>query len=285
MIYVFHHNDIDGHASAVQVKAAFPAKEIRFISCDYTFSLADYAGEICPNDQVFIVDYSFKESTFNELKALMNATENLVWIDHHLCSLELVERHPELVFVAGMLDTRVSGAALTYWFFHKDMPRLPMWIQLVSDYDTWTKEYASTDAFQHGLMASDWSVDSEIWALLSDPVVLQNTIKKGEIILDYIRADYKRHLKEYGFVTDFLGHKCLAINTRIASSMIFDGFRDEYEVYVRFQFTGKCWKYSVYTNGQVNASALASVFGGGGHKCAAGFTTNQLIECFINKND
>lgn len=285
MIYVFHHNDIDGHASAAQVKAAFPKNEIRFISCNYTFSLADYANSINPEDQVFIVDYSFKESTFNELKALMDATDNLVWIDHHLCSLELTERHPELVFVAGMIDTSMSGAALAYRFFHKDTKLLPLWVRLVSDYDTWTKEYEVTDAFQYGLQNSDWSVESEIWTLLDDPGVLKNTIMKGKIILDFIRADYARHLKDYGFTANFMGHKCLAINTRLASSMIFDGCRDEYEIYVRFQFTGKCWKYSIYSNGKVNVSALASVFGGGGHRCAAGFSTDTLIDCFNCNKD
>lgn len=62
--------------------------------------------------------------------------------------------------------------------------------------------------------------------------------------------------------------------------MIFNDYRDKYPVCVMYQFTGECWKYSVYTNGQLDASALASVFGGGGHKGAAGFITDSLLDCF-----
>lgn len=280
MIYVFHHNDIDGHASAYLVKAAFPVSIIRFIRCDYTFPLSIYASEIEPEDQVFIVDYSFTESTVAELKALMGTTDNLVWIDHHKISIELVEKYPELVSVAGILDVRMSAAALTYQYFHENMIRLPEWIKLVSDYDTWQKKYTATDSFQYGLLASDWSVDSDLWSVLSDSMVLASIISKGEVIMNFVRGNDDNNLKQYGFETEFCGHKCLAINSRCQSSMIFDNYRNKYPVCVMYQFTGKCWKYSVYTDSHLDASALASVYGGGGHKGAAGFVSDTLLDCF-----
>ena len=105
MIYVFHHNDIDGHASAALVRLAHTGKEFSFVECDYSFSLIPFIQEIQQDDMVYVVDYSFKENTLHELKALMHATDNLVWIDHHVCSVQLVEQHLELVSVKGVLDT------------------------------------------------------------------------------------------------------------------------------------------------------------------------------------
>ena len=50
-----------------------------------------------------------------------------------------------------------------------------------------------------------------------------------------------------------------------------------------FEFTGRCWKYSLYTNGRLNASQIASIYGGGGHAGAAGFTTDTLLPCFTKE--
>ena len=163
MIYVFHHNDIDGHASAALVRLAHTGKEFSFVECDYSFSLIPFIQEIQQDDMVYVVDYSFKENTLHELKALMHATDNLVWIDHHVCSVQLVEQHLELVSVKGVLDMRYSAAALVYTWFHKGAARIPYWIQLVSDYDTWAKQLVDTDAFNYGMLASDWSVESDLW--------------------------------------------------------------------------------------------------------------------------
>ena len=231
MIYVFHHNDIDGHASAALVRLAHTGKEFSFVECDYSFSLIPFIQEIQQDDMVYVVDYSFKENTLHELKALMHATDNLVWIDHHVCSVQLVEQHLELVSVKGVLDMRYSAAALVYTWFHKGAARIPYWIQLVSDYDTWAKQLVDTDAFNYGMLASDWSVESDLWESLTDDVTM-NIVRKGESVLEYIKQRSKSHLKSYGFVTEFAGYKCLAVNSRYESSMIFDSVRNQYPVCV-----------------------------------------------------
>ena len=200
MIYVFHHNDIDGHASAALVRLAHTGKEFSFVECDYSFSLIPFIQEIQQDDMVYVVDYSFKENTLHELKALMHATDNLVWIDHHVCSVQLVEQHLELVSVKGVLDMRYSAAALVYTWFHKGAARIPYWIQLVSDYDTWAKQLVDTDAFNYGMLASDWSVESDLWESLTDDVTM-NIVRKGESVLEYIKQRSKSHLKSYGSVS------------------------------------------------------------------------------------
>ena len=56
MIYVFHHNDIDGHASAALVRLAHTGKEFSFVECDYSFSLIPFIQEIQQDDMVYVVD-------------------------------------------------------------------------------------------------------------------------------------------------------------------------------------------------------------------------------------
>ena len=45
-------------------------KEFSFVECDYSFSLIPFIQEIQQDDMVYVVDYSFKENTLHELKAL-----------------------------------------------------------------------------------------------------------------------------------------------------------------------------------------------------------------------
>ena len=40
---------------------------------------------------------------------------------------------------------------------------------------------------------------------------------------------------------------------------------------IPFRFDGKEWSYSLYTTKDIDCSALAKKYGGGGHKKAAGF--------------
>lgn len=282
MIYVFHHNDIDGVASAYLVKAANPGKNIMFVSCNYTFPLNPDAYHISAADTVYIVDYSFKEVTLSELNALRSACNNVIWIDHHYCSLALTEEYPELKSISGIVSSEHSAAVLTWLWFNPDQDMIPRWLQLVSDYDTWKKELEDTDAFNFGLLSMDWDIHSDVWPSLYKDDFLYTVIIKGQAVLDYIRIANKKHLEEYGFITEFCGHECLAVNSRYQYSMIFEGVRDK--VCVMFQYTGSCWKYSVFSDGKVNASELAAQYGGGGHHGAAGFTTKELLPCFCKSD-
>lgn len=75
---------------------------------------------------------------------------------------------------------------MVYTWFHKGAARIPYWIQLVSDYDTWAKQLVDTDAFNYGMLASDWSVESDLWESLTDDVTM-NIVRKGECVLEYIK--------------------------------------------------------------------------------------------------
>ena len=62
MVHIFHHTDFDGHAAAHLVKNLSLQMGLanRLIPVQYNTSLLDELPQIHPDDQVFVVDYSFK---------------------------------------------------------------------------------------------------------------------------------------------------------------------------------------------------------------------------------
>ena len=285
MVHIFHHTDFDGHAAAHLVKnlSLQMGLAYRLIPVQYNTSLLDELPQIHPDDQVFVVDYSFKENTIDELRGLLERVgkERFCWIDHHASSVELVKAHPELSDIKGVVDASASGAALTYMYLHHcSFEDIPFYLKLISDYDTWTKKLVFSDPFDCGLAMEDWSVESEVWDQLNDIAFVNQIVENGSIISRYKMMNNERRLQRWGFITEFCGYPCLAINIK-ETSEIFGKHRDEFPVCVIFQTNGKGWFYTVYTDGKsVMASEIAARFGGGGHPGAAGFYTPELLPEF-----
>ena len=51
---------------------------------------------------------------------------------------------------------------------------------------------------------------------------------------------------------------------------------EEYDMFIGFSYNGKSWNYSLRST-KVDCSQIAMKYGGGGHKGASGFSTDELI--------
>ena len=282
---VFHHNDIDGHASAAIIRLKYGSTTpIQFIECDYTFPLSSYVETISSGEQVFIVDYSFKSSTLGELLAICERAgiQNVTWIDHHQTSLKLQDEFSQLRDMQGIRKEGISGAALTWMYLYKkEFSEIPLILQHISDYDCYIKSMPQTDAVYHGILADDWSYDSSFWQIsFSDDEIITFLYQNGSTVLNYLRKDNRLTLKKWSFETEFLGYKCLAINRKV-NSEVFGEDLSQYPLYCIFQFNGTLWRYTIYSK-QLDCTLLAAKYGGGGHKGASGFSHPDCL--FLNSN-
>ena len=270
---IFHHNDIDGHAAAAVIRHLYPNPSSQYIECNYAFSLMPYIETIALGEQVFVVDYSFTPATLHELQAMyQRAGKWPVWIDHHDSSLALQNQYPKLKDIPGIRKKDISGAALTWMHFYGvSFPQIPLALQHISDYDCWLKTMPGTNTIYHGILAGDWNYDSTLWTKLFTNDALVPTLQnQGQVILNYLRKDNQITCDKWAFETLFQGHRCLAINRKV-NSEVFGSDLSRYPLYCIFQFDGKIWRYSIYSQ-TLDCSQLASTFGGGGHKGAAGFS-------------
>lgn len=176
-IFCFHHNDMDGYASASVVYHKESLLGNGMISKDFCelnhnkkkdneklLSCKDYR-------RVYVVDYSFSDEQADVLKELCESNNEVIWIDHHISSSEFINNNPEIknidnldyCFVMGY-----SGAALcwymlmipeelynfdrdSYDFYNEKYSKYyPEHIKLVSDYDTFTLRYDNSESFRYG---------------------------------------------------------------------------------------------------------------------------------------
>lgn len=287
-MFVFHHRDIDGYASAAVVRQAFPEERINYVPCDYSFPLDSHLPEIQRDEKVVIVDYSFKDNTVVELENIICHVgfSNVTWIDHHVSSVRLVAERPDLGLLPGIRNDKCSGAVLTYMHYHGERREeaCPLFLRLISDYDTWTKLMPESDDFNRGLFMEEMDPTSPLWDELYDMKRVELVIRNGNTVNRYLDMYYRHRRKKWMFVTEFEGYRTAAINQK-ESSEEFGEERVNFPLSVIFQTNGKKWFYTVYSSDPaIDCSEIAARYGGGGHKGAAGFTTEELLDCFKHVN-
>lgn len=285
----FYHNDLDGRcAGAIVAQYEKNFNKEDFFEVDYVQELP--INKVSEGEKVYFVDYSFKDNTRYILDTLMGMGCNVIWIDHHTSSLNLIKDYEYLNSVKGIRQDRISGAGLTYMYLHKcEFDKIPYYIKLVSDYDCWQFKYdTDTTNFKIGIETRHYDALDRIWDDLLDESVdvegyttalynLTNLIKTGSIIKNYIDKDNEQYRNSYAYESEIDGHKCLVVNKK-SNSWIFGEKINEYSLVMIWVFNGNKYSYSIFsTSDTVDCSKIAEKFGGGGHKGAAGFSSDELL--------
>lgn len=273
-----HHNDHDGRSSAAEVAAHENDYDPKhYIELDYVKKIP--FDIIAKNEKVYIVDYSFSIKEKDNLDKLLSITKNIIWIDHHDSTLELIKKFPEYDKIKGLRKKNISGAALTHMYLNnKDkLEDCPKYIQLISDFDCWIYKFKDiTNYFKFGIETYDYSALSDLWMFMDDKKV-DEILEKGKYIYEYVVSSNLEYLNKYGFECVFEDLKCLAVNKR-DNSIIFGDKIDDYDIVSTFVFNGDTVSYSIFTSkDNINCAKIAEKYGGGGHKKAAGFVSNKLI--------
>lgn len=277
----FHHNDLDGRCSAAIVAKAMLGKmsDKDFIELDYKDSFPFHVIE--ESEEVIIVDYSLQ--TPGDFEHLLEITENVVWIDHHKTA---IEKHPDMAHLAGIRSLEKAACALTWDYFFPNQ-LIPYACSLLDDYDTWTFRFGDdTRRFQAGMKLKFNSPLSPIWNNILDRkhrigelYHYEEIINDGKIALQYQENQYAGVVKSWSFEVMFEGYRAICCNSHERRSQLFDSVYDpeKHDIMIPFIFDGSHWSVSIYaTKPEIDVSAIALKYGGGGHKQAAGFVCEKL---------
>lgn len=309
-IWIFHHTDADGYCGGFVCRKAVENLsvdldiEIETIACDYSTDYSKF--NICEHDLVMIVDLSFTSNTVHYLKNMYHPNR-LIWIDHHESSLDLYNEDSELqemkfdILALGAKSNKLSAALIAYYVLLSDDSNdeidVPDFIYLVSDWDTWSHKSKDSKYFNIAINGKksihlnnkNGYNHENIWEVLynnHDGLILQNTLKIGEIMSNQLETLDSRYLHSNGFEFNLFGYRVLACNQR-SNSLLFGDKINEYDFvcpFVLHKRNGKLiYTYSLFSlNNQLSCKELAEKLGGGGHKGAAGF---QLpFNIFTTKN-
>lgn len=219
-------------------------------------------------DQLYIVDFSYDRETLLDLK---EQVEEIVVLDHHTTAHEALKGLDFCVF-----DMEKSGARLAWdHFFPEKEP--PGWLLYIEDRDLWKWELNNTEEF------TTW--------LFSKPLVLETldkvhaeecthpglefydlAIQQGRSMLEFRDQLVQRIVKDA--VPAKLGdHTVYTVNTCVLCSEVGNAIADMYDACaaVYYHCGDGTVKFSLRSKGDLDVSEIAKLFGGGGHKNAAGF--------------
>lgn len=277
----FYHNDMDGRcAGALVAMYEDNYNKEDYFEVDYIQELP--IDKVSNGEKVYFVDYSFKENTKYVLDTLIEKDCDIVWIDHHTSSLNLIEEYPYLKEeTRGIIRDGISGAGLTnmYLFNITNIEQCLECVRYVSDYDCWKFELGKdTDYFKLGLETYDFDALDKVWFdLFNLSSTLKIIIKKGKVIKEFIDKDNELYRNNYAYESSIEGHKCLVINKK-SNSWIFGDKINEYDIVIVWAFNGEKYSYSIFSiKDNVDCSKIAEKFGGGGHKGASGFSSDKLL--------
>ena len=276
----FYHNDMDGHAAAAIVaKETKNYKEEDYFEIDYVSPIP--IEEIDDGETVYFVDYSFDESNLMYLDEMIEKQCNIIWIDHHKTSIELLDKYPKYKLLPGLIRVGECGALLTYEYFH-DRKGIPVALKFINDFDCGYFKYGDeTSYFKLGIDSMINDPLETFWKTLiydkKNKKLIEKIIKKGKSVKMYVTNQNRFYSDNYGYESELDGIKCFCINHK-ATHSIFGSKLKQYPLCVAYIFNGESFVYSIYTSKkEIDCSKIAAKFGGGGHHMAAGFKSNELL--------
>ena len=291
----FYHNDADGKCAGFWVFQCAGMTDIHG-HCDFiemSYEKPFPIDTICPNEQIYIVDYSISP---DEMRELLKITTDITWIDHHKTAIEKYDGFE--YDIRGLRYDGIAACMLTYCYlnhmtrcgfgdikpFDISMTKdAPMFTKLIADWDVWKFDYGDdTRKFITAFNSYDFHPESKEWdkffytGFCNDPTFETELLEEGAAMIKYRDGWAKSYLECFGFETEFEGLRCFAVNLGNCNSEYFKSLPEcKYDAFMPFAFNGEKWTVSMYSTTH-DISDICKKHGGGGHAKAAGFTCVEL---------
>lgn len=284
-LVIYHDSCQDGFCAAWLFHLAFPKAE--FFAAQHGKPPPDVAGRM-----VFILDFSYKRDI---LQRMAGIAKSITVLDHHQTAAEDLTGLPEAIWpplpgLSATFDMKKSGAMLA-WLYIKKFALAPNFrpclspdggepwlVELVQSRDLWKWDVPNAKVLDACLSSLPMTFDE--WDYLGtrpfggsgyDVMVVE-----GKAIL---RSQEKiiNDLVKKAWVTRIAGHLVPCLNTGLFISEV-AGRLSEGEPFAATYFDRADGEriYSLRSReGGLDVSKIAQIFGGGGHKHAAGFQVHQ----------
>lgn len=258
---VLYHADADGFGAAYALWTVL-GDSANYIPVQY--------GQPVPEipvgtSKVYIVDFSYDRATCQAL----SEKYDLVILDHHKTAEEALNGLPFAEF-----DMTKSGCRMAWehtWHSDTEVPDI---LRYVEDYDLWKFELPYSKEVNLYIASMPW--DFKVW----DKFDLHTAITAGKAIRGFRDEQIKSALKSVRMMRLEIGDGTYDVPMVNASTNISELGNVLCEAYPDAPFsvsycdreTVRSW--SLRSVGDFDVSAVAKAVGGGGHKNAAGFSTD-----------
>lgn len=274
-LVIYHGHCDDGFGAAYAVWKALGG------NADYFAGTYGDDPPECADRDILLVDFSYKRTALEELaKDALTVTI----IDHHKTAEEDLrgfvgsDMHADahefaaacafhgVLPIRAEFDMHRSGAMMTWEHFH-GRGTAPDLIRYIQDRDLWRKQLPNVDEFTIALRS--YPQDFAVWDTLAVPQL----ITEGRTILRYYRQKIDE-TKRHQFLGTIGGFTVPVCNAPYFMASEIAGELAEGERFAACWYEDGTWRnFSLRSRGAeaIDVSEIAKLYGGGGHKNAAGF--------------
>ena len=267
IIVIYHGGGcLDGFGSAYIAWKQF-GNDAEYIPAQYGNSPPDVKDK-----EVYIVDFSYPRDA---LLKMADEASFIQVLDHHKTAQKDLEG-----LVCAKFDMNKSGIGMTWEYFNKDK-KLPYSLAMIQDRDLWMFEIPDTKPFTLALKSFIKETFIAWDGIVEYPKEQIYLIERGKDLIHVFNKDVeelvnKSHAMELSKAccmivacnampkyASELGNVLAKKHGLMAAIYFYDGSRKE-------------WQFSLRSVGGFDVSAIAQVYGGGGHSNAAGFSVKSF---------
>ena len=280
MVKIFYHKaDLDGHCAGAVARHRYEGTGVEIEMIPMNYGDCFPWDSIAKDEEVVMLDFSLQP--FTDMVRL-HRDARLLWIDHHKSAIDASRLAGLDKEIPGIRIDGVAACRLAWRHFFPDEPE-PRAVELLGLYDVWDMADEAVLPFQYGMrmQSTDPRDHYPLWKMLfeSESRTLVPIFNQGETILVYQTEENRKYCNFSAFETMLGEHRGIALNRMMTNSMVFESVWDpvRHDLMIAFGWTGAKWTVSLYTmKPEVDCSALARQYGGGGHRKAAGFSCEAL---------
>lgn len=273
---VYHKADLDGQCSAAIIALEHPDCFLVPMQYGDSLDLLTSLTEGCvEGDMIYIVDFNLPIQVCREY---ISRGIDVIWVDHHKTAIDAAEK--EGFNPRGLRRIGDAACVLTWEYFNGAEP--PRVVRLLGEYDV-RRLTDEVIALQYGMRQQGFTANPKdpLWEeLLKEMLPLDAIMAEGRSIYQYITTENARHAKTKCFTAVIDGLVWLCANHGPANSQFFDSIYDprKHDLMCKFYLNSACrWLFSLYsTKPEIDVSEIAKRYGGGGHRGAAGFTSDDI---------
>lgn len=263
---IYHKNCADGFAAALAVRKGHPDETLEFYAASYQTAPPSVAGR-----DVIIVDFSYKRDVLLEMA---KEAKSILVLDHHeSAERELDGELPENVTVH--FDMSRSGAVMAWHHFlpRTEMPALYHYIQ---DRDLWKFELEATKEVMAAVFMRDYSFDDWEALLEREPEALA---MEGTFYIRKQQKDIAEAIEKQAFRANIAGYNVPVLNAPPIWASEAGHILAQNEAFAAIYWDKEDSRQFSLRSAEdgVNVSEVAELFGGGGHRGAAGFVLKEKI--------
>ena len=268
---IYHGNCLDGFAAAWAVRHSL-ADSVEFYK-----GIHQQPPPVVDGRDVVLVDFSYKRSV---LEKMLETASSIIILDHHVSAEQELSDLLNSGQIDGLFDMSKSGAMLAWQWFNPDQ-KAPVLIRHIQDRDLWSFKLDGTREICSAL--SSYPSDFGVWdELMSrNEQQLTDLRREGAAIERKLQKDIEQLITSGVRRMTIAGYDVPVLNAPAA--YVSDA---GHIMSVGEPFAACYWdhangrSFSLRSNGQGDANSIdvaevAKIYGGGGHKNAAGFTVEH----------